>query len=570
MSSTKKGTPEPTQTLTITDEALDVPLLTRKGTYCDPNSPLPLDIENKLRLTANHFVSNRALVLGQSGYGKGNIGAVLEEHLLEAGLPMTIVDPEGESWSLKEICPNLLVVGRSAHADREYRPDQMGRLAELSLEQDFSVVLDFSGYNDAEIFELLLPYLESLWAASERYRKPYHLVIDELHEFAPEEGTTLVKELLRRIAKRGRKRGLGLIGLSQETASVDKKIIRQMDIRILLRVSYTADLTTYQTLIPNVTLKAVRETVPAFPKGTAYVIVDHQAFLVQLHRRKTFDPSETPKLGQRASEPALRAIDTATLQLLDEALPVSPGEETPLERLDRASLIGLLRHQPNTTKQRQLTSGEQQRLRELQEELRQKQARIEQLEAQIRASQSKDNGTGPATALHIGELHHQIETAQLSVSTFQGTSPSQKGMRKTPGPEKQQARSKKEVSGTRVAPARPSSASSILKTEEELLARQVKRVENLWSLEKRILRWLLEHPNVAYTLTELSKRTGIPRGHLYAKNLARLGALDFVAKGNASPKSYAANLSMYWQLNLASYADFQLVYQPLWQATQEQ
>lgn len=564
---TKKGTPE---VLADSDEALDVPLLSRQGTYRDPNAPLPLDIEEKLRLTANHFVSNRTLVLGQSGYGKGNAGALIMEFLLEAGLPATFIDLEGECWSFKEVCANLLVVGRSAHADREYSPAQMGRLAELSVEQEFSVVLDFSGYEDEEIFALLLPYLRGLWAACERLRKPYHLVADELHEIAPEEGSTPVKGLLRRIAKRGRKRGLGFIGMSQETASVDKKIIRQTDIRILLRVSYTADLATYHTLIPKVTLEMVKETVPAFPKGTAYVIVDHQATLVQLHRRRTYDPSETPKLGQRASEPALRAIDTATLQLLDEALPVSPGEETPLERLDRASLISLLRHQPDTTKQRQLTPGEQQRLRELQEELRQKQARIEQLEAQIRDSQPKNNGTGSATALHIGELHHQIETAQLSVNTFQGTRSSQKGVRETPRPEKQQTKSKKEASGTRVAPARPSSASSILKTEEELLARQVKRVENLWSLEKRILRWLLEHPNVAYTLTELSKRTGIPRGHLYAKNLARLGSLDFVAKGNASPKSYAVNLSMYWQLNLASYTDFQLVYQPLWRATQEQ
>lgn len=566
---TKKSTPEAPAD---SDEALDVPLLSRQGTYRDPNTPLPLDVEKKLRLTANHFVSNRTLVLGQSGYGKGNAGALIMEFLLEAGLPATFIDLEGECWSFKEVCANLLVVGRSAHADREYSPAQMGRLAELSVEQEFSVVLDFSGFEDEEIFALLLPYLRGLWAACERLRKPYHLVADELHEVAPEEGSTPVKGLLRRIAKRGRKRGLGFIGMSQETASVDKKIIRQTDIRILLRVSYTADLATYHTLIPKVTLEMVKETVPAFPKGTAYVIVDHQATLVQLHRRRTYDPSETPKLGQRAAEPALRALDTATLQLLDEALPVAPGEETPLERLDRASLISLLRdqhRQPDTAKQLHLAPGEQQRLRELQEELRQKQARIDQLEAQIRASQSKENGTGSAPALHIGELHHQIETAQLSVNTFQETSPSRKNTREAPGPEKQQARSKQEASGTRAVPAHPSPAPSILKTEAELLARQVKRVENLWSLEKRILRWLLEHPNVAYTLTELSKRTGIPRGHLYARNLARLGALDFVVKGNASPKSYAANLSLYWQLHLASYADFQLVYQPLWQATQE-
>ncbi len=30
---------------------------------------------------------------------------------------MTIIDPEGEAWSLKERFPTIVVVGRSAHAD---------------------------------------------------------------------------------------------------------------------------------------------------------------------------------------------------------------------------------------------------------------------------------------------------------------------------------------------------------------------------------------------------------------------------------------------------------------------
>src|SRR5579862_3881735 len=153
---------------TTEQEDLDVPRLPQMAHYRDPNEPLPLDTEGLLHLTANHFVSARTLILGQTGKGKGNAGALLTEFLLEAGLPFTFVDLEGEGWSFKEICPHILVVGRSVHADREYGPDQMGRLAELSVERGFSVVLDLSGYADEEIFELLLPYLKSLWAACDR------------------------------------------------------------------------------------------------------------------------------------------------------------------------------------------------------------------------------------------------------------------------------------------------------------------------------------------------------------------------------------------------------------------
>jgi Helicase HerA, central domain len=116
---------------------------------------LPLDTDGVLCLSANDFVSKRTLVLGQSGSGKSNAEAVIMEGLLAHGLPMTIIDPEGKAWSLKERFPTIVVVGCSAHADRVYAPEDMGRLAELSVAKGFSVVLDLDGYLDEDIYALL-------------------------------------------------------------------------------------------------------------------------------------------------------------------------------------------------------------------------------------------------------------------------------------------------------------------------------------------------------------------------------------------------------------------------------
>ncbi len=321
------------------EEELDVPLLpvSPDASYSNPNLPLHLDSDDLLQLTANSFVSARTIALGQTGAGKGNAGALVNELLLEHGLPMTILDPEGEAWPLKQLAKNLLVVGKSAHADREYAPEQMGRLAELSVEQGFSVILDLDEYSDEEIFALLVPYLKSLWKTCNRLRRPYHLSIDEVHEFVPQQGSTPVKELLIRIAKKGRKRGLGMLTMSQDTASIDDKFLRQTDIRILLRVSYDSDLKRYQTLMPALSNKTIEQEVPKMPQGKGYVIVNHVPTLVQLLRRRTFDPSETPKLGMGSQEPALQTVDDATLRLLDDSLPV-PTEPN-VERLDRAALI---------------------------------------------------------------------------------------------------------------------------------------------------------------------------------------------------------------------------------------
>ncbi len=245
----------------VAEEELDVPLLpvSPDASYPNPNLPLHLDNDDLLHLTANSFVSARTIALGQTGAGKGNAGALINELLLEHGLPMTIIDPEGEAWPLKQLAKNLLVVGKSAHADREYAPEQMGRLAELSVEQGFSVILDLDEYSDEEIFALLVPYLKSLWKTCNRLRRPYHLSIDEVHEFVPQQGSTPVKETLIRIAKKGRKRGLGMLTMSQDTASIDDKFLRQTDIRILLRVSYDSDLKRYQTLMPALPNKTIEQ-----------------------------------------------------------------------------------------------------------------------------------------------------------------------------------------------------------------------------------------------------------------------------------------------------------------------
>jgi len=323
----------------VAEEELDVPLLpvSPDASYPNPNLPLHLDSDDLLQLTANSFVSARTIALGQTGAGKGNAGALVNELLLEHGLPMTIIDPEGEAWPLKQLAKNLLVVGKSAHADREYAPEQMGRLAELSVEQGFSVILDLDDYSEEEIFALLVPYLKSLWKTCNRLRRPYHLSIDEVHEFVPQQGSTPVKDLLIRIAKKGRKRGLGMLTMSQDTASIDDKFLRQTDIRVLLRVSYDSDLKRYQTLMPAISNKTIEQEVPKMPQGKGYVIVNHIPTLVQLLRRRTFDPSETPKLGTGSQEPALQTVDDATLRLLDDSLPVPSAPN--LERLDRAALI---------------------------------------------------------------------------------------------------------------------------------------------------------------------------------------------------------------------------------------
>ena len=83
--------------------------------------------EPDIALETEVFVGRSVAVLGITGSGKTNTAAVLIEELLTQGLPMTIVDIEGEYWGLKESY-DLLIVGRSEHAELEIGPENAAQL----------------------------------------------------------------------------------------------------------------------------------------------------------------------------------------------------------------------------------------------------------------------------------------------------------------------------------------------------------------------------------------------------------------------------------------------------------
>jgi len=311
---------------------LKIAITTRNDKTIMPT--LNLDTTNKLNLQTQDLIGRCVAVLGISGSGKTNTAAVLVEELLASGVPMTIVDIEGEYWGLKEK-HEVLVAGRSEHADVEFDAAHAGSLAELSVQRAIPIILDLSEYGQEEMYEFLLAYFTRLWEACFVHRQPYQVILEEAHEFLPQGQRTPLKEILTRIALRGRKRGLGTILMSQRSAKVDKDVLTQASLLFLHRVVHPIDLKVYQDIIP-LPGREVESMVGGLQTGQTIALYQHQAQVVQVRLRHTFHAGATPLQETAGGQPELRRIDTALLDELRRLTAEKPtrqnGEETKLAR----------------------------------------------------------------------------------------------------------------------------------------------------------------------------------------------------------------------------------------------
>lgn len=144
-----------------------------------------VNIAAGLDIPIDDFIAEGCAIFGIKGSGKSNTAAVIIEELLDIGMPMTIIDPDGDYWGLREKY-GVLVVGKGRQADTYVAPAKAGALAAFSLSNDLAVILDFSGQDDEAIEEYLESYLGALFQAAESQRKPYALIIEEAHELVPE------------------------------------------------------------------------------------------------------------------------------------------------------------------------------------------------------------------------------------------------------------------------------------------------------------------------------------------------------------------------------------------------
>src|SRR5687767_13468913 len=108
-----------------------------------------LHIADNLQIEPGRAVGQRFAAIGKSGSGKTNSLLTFAEEWLGAGWPLTFLDPMAEALALPASYP-VVLLGRRKTAHLEITSANAAQLAEFSVKERVSFVLDMSLYSDDE------------------------------------------------------------------------------------------------------------------------------------------------------------------------------------------------------------------------------------------------------------------------------------------------------------------------------------------------------------------------------------------------------------------------------------
>jgi len=208
---------------------------------------------------------------GTSRSGKTNAARRLCEETFSE-VQQIILDPEGEWATIRTAQRPYLVLGAGRDIPLPADAAALRRLVLAIVEKGTSAIFDLRDSDEPHV--VVAAVCDALVSLPPEHPRSILLVIDELQDLAPEGGgrdsaTTSVT----RIAKRGLKRGVTTVGVSQRIADVSKGVVTQLRTKIILGTDHKDVPRALEELGLPRTERAVLADLPqgeAFVKGPAF------------------------------------------------------------------------------------------------------------------------------------------------------------------------------------------------------------------------------------------------------------------------------------------------------------
>ena len=258
----------------------------------------------RFEVDANIVVTGRTCVIGASGSGKSYAVGVICEELCKSQVPFAIVDTEGEHPGLKEKY-EVVLVGDDANCDLQWSSTDLGQLA--SQAPDIApLILDVSETEAPK--EKVGELLSKIYEEVERRRTPYLVIVEEADRFIPQNGERV--PIFGEIARRGRKRGIGLMVCTQRPSLVDKNILSQCGNQLIGKLVIKNDL---QAVAQFFSGHELPKHLTTLEPGRFFAMggLSPVPRLVAIRKKDTRYGGNTPKLGTRVVKPFSPAVTAA-------------------------------------------------------------------------------------------------------------------------------------------------------------------------------------------------------------------------------------------------------------------
>lgn len=175
-------------------------------------------------------------------------------------------------------------------------------------------VLDLSGIPSSVLLELIGAILsiiyETLFWGRDRAeggrQRPQLIVMEEAHRYLGREANNPAREMVQRIAKEGRKFGIGAMIVSQRPSEIDDTILSQCGTFIALRLTNSTDRSKVQAALPD-NLSGIADSLSVLRTGEA--IITGEAARLPVRCRVTLPPknrrpdSEDPLVADSWKKP---------------------------------------------------------------------------------------------------------------------------------------------------------------------------------------------------------------------------------------------------------------------------
>jgi len=210
----------------------------------------------KITLDPGELAGKSIAILGANGSGKSRTARRIMEECLRLGIPFAVADIENEYITLKEV-GDVILAGPPADYG-SFKLDvalanssgyyECGRNAFL---ESKTVILLIGELKDDDVQdEFLRAFTDGIFEAANDPQKQhdFKFFLEEAQEHVPQsgsgKGSDLSKSLIR-MAKRGRKRKLSVVPISQRPAAVSKDLLTQCHVHFLHKVLFPTDFNVY-------------------------------------------------------------------------------------------------------------------------------------------------------------------------------------------------------------------------------------------------------------------------------------------------------------------------------------